>query len=91
VHHDINEATLRAYSGESMKGEKVAEVRAYLAKWEPLLDQLRALGFEIVSFDPGICVRPASGEDGVVTLPMWAVSLILKKGTEGAPSDPHAS
>lgn len=55
------------------------EVEAYLAKWYPRMERLRAIGFETYAFDPDLAVYPASQSDHTpptVAFPIWVVEIL---------------
>jgi hypothetical protein len=52
---------------------------AYLAKWYPRIERIRALGFEVRAFDPGMSVYPVDRENGYMLpadIPPWMLTIL---------------
>ncbi len=55
------------------------EAERYLAKWYPRIERIRALGFEVYSFDPGMCVYPLNRSFGYMLpaeIPPWMLTIL---------------
>lgn len=68
-------------------GECTSDVNAWSNTWEKLIHKIeQTLQVSVISFDPGMQVRPAGSEFGpATTLPMWIVQRIVNLADKVTP------